>query len=75
MGKEPNTELAEILRWRWGHNPNPPDPWLGVILELGDQSVRQAAIQGLITLNATTARAQADFWTGLQKAAGGKAGG
>jgi hypothetical protein len=71
MAHQPK-ELPEILRWGGWRNPNPPDPWLELILEIGDPQIRQAAVSELVKMNIATARIQADFWTGIQRAIGAK---
>jgi hypothetical protein len=62
--------LAEVLRWFPGVNPNPPDPWLALVLEVGDPSLRQAALQSYARMNAAYSQAQAQFWTEMERAAG-----
>ncbi len=53
-----------------GAIPNPPDPWLELILEIGDPQIRQAAVAELVKMNIATARIQGEFWTGIQRAIG-----
>jgi hypothetical protein len=65
-------ELPEVLRWGGWRNPNPPDPWLELILEIGDPQIRQAAVSELVKMNIATARIQGEFWTGIQRAMGAK---
>lgn len=69
MAHQPK-ELPEILRWGGWRNPNPPDPWLELILEIGDPQIRQAAVSELVKMNIATARIQGEFWTGIQRAIG-----
>jgi hypothetical protein len=69
MAHQPK-ELPEILRWGGWRNPNPPDPWLELILEIGDPQIRQAAVAELVKMNIATARIQGEFWTGIQRAIG-----
>ena len=73
MAHQPK-ELPEILRWGGWRNPNPPDPWLELILEIGDPQIRQAAVSELVKMNIATARIQGEFWTGIQRAMGGARG-
>jgi hypothetical protein len=70
MAVQPQTNLADILRWVSGHNPNPPDPWLALVLEVGDPPLRQAAMQSYARMNAAYSQAQMQFWTDMEKAAG-----
>ena len=49
-----------------------PDPWLELILEIGDPQIRQAAVSELVKMNIATARIQGEFWTGIQRAMGAK---
>ena len=72
MAHQPK-ELPEILRWGGWRNPNPPDPWLELILEIGDPQIRQAAVSELVKMNIATARIQGEFWTGIQRAMAPKA--
>jgi hypothetical protein len=74
MAHQPK-EMSEVLRWGGWRNPNPPDPWLELILEIGDPQIRQAAVSELVKMNIATARIQGEFWTGIQRAMGGKSAG
>jgi hypothetical protein len=65
----PQAQVPDLLRWGF-HNPNPPDPALALILELGTPSVRQAVLNGIARLNLATAQAQVQLWTDVQRAMG-----
>ena len=51
-------------------DPGVPDPWLALVLEVGDPSLRQAALQSYARMNAAHSQAQAQFWTEMERAAG-----
>src|SRR5207253_8433892 len=61
-------ELPELLRWVIGHNPNPPDPALALILETANPQVRQQVLGGLARMNVAVFQAQVEFWTGVERA-------
>ena len=63
-------ELPELLRWVIGHNPNPPDPALALILETANPQVRQQVLGGLARMNVAVFQAQVEFWTGVERAVG-----
>lgn len=71
MTVPPQTSLPDVLRWVPWHNPNPPDPWIQLVLQVGDPAHKQAAMQSFARLNAAQAQAQAQFWADMEKAAGG----